>query len=179
MGAGCKQLNTTLHELVEKFQIHTCSDKHCLKKTGDCDRHFPFAHSSTCEIDDATGKYIYPRNNEWVTPYTPKLLMMWGANCNVLRITGENWIGYLCKYMTKQDSVGKVKIEPKNSILFGIGDVADYDDAAADLLSVLLNMKCCSVNEAAWLNAGYSIVGHSFDVEFLDTEVPLTRKNHV
>ena len=78
-----------LHELVIKFQIHTCKDTLCggpQAPTGQCQKGFPAPLSFVTYLQENDLQYTYKRLSEadqWVMPYNVKLLLLWEGYCNI------------------------------------------------------------------------------------------------
>jgi len=111
-----------LRKLVGDFQLHTCSDNHCLRDDGKCEKRFPRDFSTETILSDNFTQYrrrtpecggvnfeTEPRNglvniytNDRVVPYNEFLLLKYGCHHDL------EWVGhqqkaleYTLKYLLK------------------------------------------------------------------------------
>ena len=109
-----------LHELIIKFQIHTCKDTLCggpQAPTGQCRKGFPAPLSSVTYLQENDLRYTYKRLSEadqWVVPYNAKLLLLWEGHCNVQYCTGTGLASYISKYITKAEPKSLLNIQSSN-----------------------------------------------------------------
>jgi hypothetical protein len=115
-----RNLEPRLHELVMKFQIHTCREDLCggaQAPTGQCRKGFPAPLSPTTHLEKGSLRYTYKRTSEadrWVVPYNAKLLLLWEGHCNVQYCTGTGLASYISKYVTKAEPKSLVNLQSSN-----------------------------------------------------------------
>jgi hypothetical protein len=118
-----------LRKYVGNFQLHTCSDNHCLRDDGKCEKRFPRDFSNETITSDNFTQYrrrstecggtVYesePVNgvitrfaNDRVVPYNPFLLLKYGCHHDL------EWVGsqqraleYTLKYLLKGEWTSRV-----------------------------------------------------------------------
>ena len=102
-----------LFELVQRHQLHRCSPQLCRRHLRDtdikCTKGFPADLSQTTFQRPGDLRYTYKRltdGDRWVVPYSPRLLLLWQAHCNVQYCTGRGLARYITKYVTKAEPSG-------------------------------------------------------------------------
>jgi len=113
-------LEPRLHELVMKFQIHSCREDLCggpQAPTGQCRKGFPAPLSPITHLEQGSLRYTYKRTSEvdrWVVPYNAKLLLLWEGHCNVQYCTGTGLASYISKYVTKAEPKSLLNVQSSN-----------------------------------------------------------------
>ena len=88
-----------MYRLVRRKEIHKCSKVGCpngCRRKGYCKEGapWPINMDHTPRFNARTKRYDYYRpgvQHQWVVPYHPALLRLWGAHVNVYKITNESW----------------------------------------------------------------------------------------
>lgn len=109
-----------LYRLVIENQIHRCSVNLCGKEdsnmNGICRKGFPADISIYTFRKPNEIRYTYQRLKEddrFVVPYSPRLLLLWKAHCNVQYCTTGGLAKYITKYVTKSEP--KSVVTPNNT----------------------------------------------------------------
>ena len=113
--------------LVKRLQMHRCTPDGCQhnQRGHRCQYGFPFptqAELQPCyEQECHRWTYYRPRHcDRNVVPYHPVLLLLWGAHCNVQKISREGWSQYLLKYATKQEPRGILNLNIDRARILGL-----------------------------------------------------------
>ena len=106
-----------LHYLVKRYQIHTCSAAYCKKERLTCRFGFP---KKPCNISGflENGSYQIRRlpSESRVNQYNVELIQFLGSNMDISIITSGNYVKYLTKYCTKEESTQMENIAQQNYI---------------------------------------------------------------
>ena len=106
-------LEPELYQAVTKHQIHRCHADLCRKGPlldhECCSKGFPAPLSQDTHRRGRDLRYTYRRSKDedrWVVPYTPTILLLWDAHCNVQYCTDGGLAHYISKYVTKPEPDG-------------------------------------------------------------------------
>lgn len=109
-----------LYRLVMMHQIHRCDNRLCGggdSTLGPCRKGFPAQLSSVTYQKPGELRYTYRRlsaADQYVVPYSPHLLLLWQAHCNVQYCTSGGLAKYISKYVTKAEPKSLVNIHSEN-----------------------------------------------------------------
>lgn len=113
-------LEPELYELVLQHQIHRCDQQRCGRNpddVGKCRKGFPADLSPTTHQIPGQIRYSYQRHAEadkYVVPYSPRLLFLWKAHCNVQYCTSGGLAKYITKYVTKPEPKSVISVRSEN-----------------------------------------------------------------
>jgi len=158
-----------LYKLVQLHQIHKCSSDLCGRSMEDpdyptCRKGFPAQLSSITHQRPGELRFTYRRTKEedkWIVPYSPQLLLLWQAHCNVQYCTSGGLAKYISKYVSKA--------EPKSTM-----DVKSVDHVTEHLLG-----RRMSSMESMVLLLSFLIFETSSSVLYLPTSIPSERMSTV
>jgi len=172
-----------LRRLVLRKQIHTCRKEGpsaCVRsgKCGAyCKRGFPFKPNREGTVLSSEGnvsKYIYLRpeqGDERVIAYHPGLLLLWGANMNLMRVTGDHMAEYLAKYFSKAEPTGSLVLNGETLASVGLLP-ADAPAIQKNLAAAHMQLHIFSSCEAVWHLLDFPIIKTSFTVVRVALQTP-------
>ena len=173
-----------LRDLVLNKQIHECikngTKMPCCAKSKMCSSGYPFKINrigTKVTYMNGCNKYIYLRpqpTDSNVIPYHPGVLLLWRANFNLQRITGDMWAAYLLKYCTKIEPNAELVINAK--LLQSIGVIPpSTSEVTAKIASAHLLAKPVSPCEAAWHLLQFPIIEKTYEVAKVSLQPPNKR----
>ena len=158
-----------LYELVIQHQIHTCKPHLCGGQVGQnsmsrpCKKGFPQPLSEYTYHHEGELRYRYRRvtpADQFIVPYNPQLLLIWGAHINVQYVTSSGLSKYVTKYVTKAEPKSIVSSLPNN------------DPGVENNIQMHIQGRRIGVMEIMCLLNSKPIIKLSSSVEFL-TNTPL------
>ena len=108
-----------------------------------------------------------------VVPYHAAILLLWQAHMNIQKVTDTGLSYYLLKYAMKTEPIGKLRLEPTNTIGFGLNSI---DPTKLKLISTYLLSKPTSPTELAITCLKISIIERSDEVTCIDSSPPSMRQ---
>lgn len=114
-------------------------------------------------------------DDEYVVPYHPAVLLLWGAHINVQRVTNAAWSAYMLKYAMKSEPVAQLNLKVENLRRLGISPEHATDRELKLACASVLSQPVSTTPEAAWIILGYDIVTFSWKDDYVYTSSPETR----
>ncbi|CEM06285.1 unnamed protein product [Vitrella brassicaformis CCMP3155] len=163
-----KETQPELYAIVTSKMLHGPGGAHnprlsCMRKTGQCDRKYPWAFREHTTIEEDGYPFYRRRNdgrqhdvkgvlldNRWVVPYNPALTLRYRAHINVERCGSVKAIKYLHKYIYKGADRAVVETSRQE-----------------DEIRCYVEGRYVSVSEACWRIFGFPTHGHYPAVERL------------
>ncbi|CAO3613965.1 unnamed protein product [Mucor fragilis] len=111
-------VNSPLHKLVAKHQVHRCDLVYCQKgdSSRPCRFGFPKTENESAHFD-RDDRAIYKREltDIYINPYCPFLLAMFETNMDIQVNKGPAAVQYLAKYLTKLDDNTEFRLQVSGS----------------------------------------------------------------
>ena len=141
---------------------------------GSCGCGFPCKmHPRPASLDSASNRWKYPRfsrdPDEWIVPYHPLVLLLWGSHMNIQRITDTEWSYYVLKYTTKAEPDGYLSLDERAAELLGLFDLSPMQ---RKLVASTVCSKPTSVAELMCLLGVVPIITSDTDVVSVNTLPP-------
>lgn len=171
-------LQYALFELVINKIQHVCRADGCLKGGKGCKYGFPVLkeHPEKCaSFNPAKSRWEYfclRKIDRNTVPYHPIVLLLWGAHCNVLRITSSSWSYYVLKYAVKCEPTGRLCLDVEAAKRLGIHGVSD---AQLKVIAALTMSKPLSATTVAVTLLGIDTIIKSQGVSKVSSVPPALR----
>lgn len=152
-----------------------------MKDRDTCKYGFPFEPHPDVEasFNVASGRWDYfcPREVDRNTvPYHAIILLLWGAHCNVLRITTTCWSYHILKYTIKCKPFGKLSLDVEAAKRLGINGLSD---AQLKAIAAMTMSKPVSATTAAVTLLGLDTIIKSSSVTKIASVPPGLRMRFV
>jgi hypothetical protein len=130
-----------LYNLVVNKHMHVCTDAGCRHNSHNCKYGYPFnaqySRSNTYDVSSKRWCYYRPGpQHRNVVSYHPSILLLWGAHCNIQRITNDAWSRYVLKYTLKCEPHGVLNMNPDVAAALGMQNLSPTQ------LKVIASMYC-------------------------------------
>jgi hypothetical protein len=176
-------LQYALFELVINKMQHKCRADGCLKGGKVCKYGFPVLkeHPDECASFNpgkSRREYFRPRPIDRINtvPYHPIVLLLWGAHCNVLRITSSSWSYYVLKYAVKCEPAERLCLDVEAAKRLGIHGVSD---SQLKVIAALTMSKPLSATTVALTMLGIDTIMKSQGVSKVSSAPPALRMRFI
>jgi hypothetical protein len=166
-----------LFQLVSQKNQHKCGPDGCLSGRDHRKYGYPFPEhkSKDATFNPVTTRWEYfrPRYVDRNTvSYHPLVMLLWGAHCNIQKITSTSWSFYVLKYAMKCDPMGKLNLDIEAAKRLGLAGVSD---AQLKAISALTMSQPVSSTSAATAMLGIETIIRSESVHKVASAPPQLR----